>query len=106
VNTAQSARKENGNVATWALAVAQLVSWGSVYYGFSLFVVPMEQSMGWSRTDTNAALSVGLLVSGLAAYPLGTWIDQWRSSDLPRYSLALFGSRSDATCTRERSASS
>ena len=75
VNTAQSARKENGNVATWALAVAQLVSWGSVYYGFSLFVVPMEQSMGWSRTDTNAALSVGLLVSGLAAYPLGTWID-------------------------------
>jgi hypothetical protein len=34
-----------------------------------LFVVPMEQTMGWSRTDTNAALSLGLLVSGLAAYP-------------------------------------
>jgi MFS family permease len=62
-------------VATWALAVAQLVSWGSVYYAFSLFVVPMEGAMGWSRTATNAALSVGLLVSGLAAYPVGTWID-------------------------------
>ncbi|MGC7404000.1 MFS transporter [Pandoraea pneumonica] len=68
-------KEENGLAATWALALAQLVSWGSVYYGFSLFVVPMEQAMGWTRTDTNAALSFGLLVSGLAAFPLGTWID-------------------------------
>jgi Arabinose efflux permease len=64
-----------GTVATWALAVAQLVSWGSIYYAFSLFVVPMEGAMGWSRTATNAALSVGLLISGLAAYPVGKWID-------------------------------
>ncbi|MGF6303206.1 MFS family permease [Paraburkholderia sp. WC7.3d] len=35
----------------------------------------MEQTMGWSRTATNAALSVGLLVSGFAAYPIGRWID-------------------------------
>jgi predicted MFS family arabinose efflux permease len=64
-----------GAIATWALAVAQLVSWGSIYYAFSLFVVPMEGAMGWSRTATNAALSVGPLISGLAAYPVGTWID-------------------------------
>ncbi|CAE6853109.1 hypothetical protein R69746_07453 [Paraburkholderia aspalathi] len=64
-----------GAIATWALAIAQLVSWGSIYYAFSLFVVPMEGAMGWSRTATNAALSVGLLISGLAAYPVGKWID-------------------------------
>lgn len=62
-------------LVTWALALAQLVSWGSAYYSFSLLVVPMEQTMGWSRTATNAALSVGLLVSGFAAYPIGRWID-------------------------------
>jgi len=45
-----------GAVATWALAAAQLVSWGSIYYAFSLFVVPMESALGWSRTATNAAL--------------------------------------------------
>ncbi len=61
--------------ATLALAIAQLVSWGSVYYAFSLFVVPMEQTMGWGRMSTNGALSTGLLVSGLAAYPVGKWID-------------------------------
>lgn len=65
----------NDRLVTWALALAQLVSWGSVYYSFSLLVVPMEQTMGWSRTATNAALSAGLLVSGFAAYPIGRWID-------------------------------
>jgi MFS family permease len=73
--TAKSNNGTSGNLATWALAVAQLASWGSVYYAFSLFVVPMEHAMSWSRTETNAALSVGLLVSGFAAYPIGTWID-------------------------------
>lgn len=65
----------SAGLVTWTLALAQLVSWGSVYYSFSLLVVPMEHAMGWSRTATNAALSVGLLVSGFAAYPVGRWID-------------------------------
>jgi MFS family permease len=59
-----------------ALAVAQLVSWGTLYYGFSLFVVPMAAELGWSRISINGALSLGLLVSGLAAYPVGAWIDR------------------------------
>ncbi len=75
MTTRTTAKPNNGTFATYALAAAQLVSWGSIYYAFSLFVVPMESTMGWSRTATNAALSVGLLVSGLAAYPVGTWID-------------------------------
>ncbi|MEX3948992.1 MFS transporter [Paraburkholderia sp. EG287B] len=70
-----SDRKPGENTATWALAVAQLVAWGTVYYAFSLFVVPMEFELGWSRASTDAALSLGLLVSGLAAYPVGRWID-------------------------------
>ena len=60
----------------FALAAAQLVSWGSIYYSFSLFVVPMEAELGWSRTSLNGALSFGLLLSGLAAYPIGAGIDR------------------------------
>lgn len=59
-----------------ALALAQLVSWGSIYYSFSLFVVPMESELGWSREWLNGALSLGLLVSGLFAYPVGALIDR------------------------------
>jgi hypothetical protein len=35
-----------GYGATRALAIAQLVSWGTVYYAFSLFVVAMKRAMG------------------------------------------------------------
>jgi MFS family permease len=60
----------------WALSAAQLVSWGALYYSFSLFVVPMERELGWSRTMLNGALSLGLLTAGLCAYPVGSWIDR------------------------------
>lgn len=70
------ARASNGWPFLWGLATAQVVSWGSVYYSFSLFVVPMETELGWSRAEINGALSLGLLISGFAAYPVGTWIDR------------------------------
>jgi hypothetical protein len=66
----------SGWALIWALAIAQLVSWGSLYYSFSLFVVPMEAELGWSRTMLDGALSLGLLVAGLLAYPVGAWIDR------------------------------
>lgn len=78
--TAEQARAiPRDSAAGWplivALAVGQLVSWGSIYYGFSLFVVPMETDLGWSRTAINGALSLGLLTSGFCAYAVGSWID-------------------------------
>lgn len=58
-----------------ALSFAQLVSWGTIFYGFPLFVVPMEADLGWSRAELNGALSLGLLVAGLVAVPVGRRID-------------------------------
>ncbi|HMK68743.1 MAG TPA: MFS transporter, partial [Stellaceae bacterium] len=66
----------NGWPLIGALALAQLVSWGAIYYGFTLFVVPMEAELHWGRTAINGALSLGLLISGFAAFPVGTWIDR------------------------------
>lgn len=47
-----------------------------MYYGFSLFVLPMQASLGWSLTLLNGALTLGLLIAGLCAYPVGAWIDR------------------------------
>jgi MFS family permease len=63
-------------VMVWTLAVAQVISWGSLYYAFSLFVVPMQESLGWSRSLLNGALSLGLLATGAVAFPVGAWIDR------------------------------
>jgi MFS family permease len=60
----------------WTLAVAQVISWGSLYYAFSLFVVPMQETLGWSRPLLNGALSLGLLSTGAVAFPVGAWIDR------------------------------
>jgi MFS family permease len=73
---AHAATEPRSWTMVWALAAAQLVSWGILYYGFSLFVVPMESELGWSRTALNGALSLGLLVAGLFTYPVGAWIDR------------------------------
>jgi MFS family permease len=60
----------------WSMAVAQVISWGTLYYAFSLFVVPMQESLGWSRPLLNGALSLGLLSTGVVAFPVGVWIDR------------------------------
>jgi MFS family permease len=63
-------------VMVWTMAVAQVISWGTLYYAFSLFVVPMQESLGWSRPLLNGALSLGLLSMGVVAFPVGAWIDR------------------------------
>ena len=68
--------RQNPWVMVWTMAIAQVVSWGTLFYGFSLFVVPMEESLGWSRPLLNGALSLGLLSTGIVAFPVGAWIDR------------------------------
>src|SRR4051812_50081297 len=58
-----------------ALSTAQLVSWGSIFYGFALFMDPMLRELGWSTPDVTAAFSAGLVASGLGAVPVGRLID-------------------------------
>ncbi|OWY58706.1 MFS transporter, partial [cyanobacterium TDX16] len=58
------------------LSIGQLISWGLVYYTFPLFIAPMEQELGWSRSSMFGALSAGLLVAGLCSIPVGAWIDR------------------------------
>lgn len=60
----------------WMLSLGQLISWGLVYYTFPLFVVPMTQELGWSRSALFGALSAGLLVAGLSSIPVGALIDR------------------------------
>ncbi len=60
----------------WALCVSQTAAWGTVYYSFSLYVGPMQAELGWSATELNGALSLGLLTWGLAAFSVGAWIDK------------------------------
>jgi cyanate permease len=59
----------------WALAITQTVGYGVLFYAFSVFTLPMEAELGWSRAQTSGAYSLALLLSGLAAVPIGRWVD-------------------------------
>jgi MFS family permease len=73
---AKTQRLYYGWVIALALAVTETVSWGIVYYSFSVFLVPMETELGASRAQLSFAFSLALLVSGFAAIPAGRWVDR------------------------------
>jgi predicted MFS family arabinose efflux permease len=57
------------------LSLAQLITWGGVFYTFSLLLEPVEHDLGLTRSQSSLAFSLALLAEGLAAYPIGRWID-------------------------------
>ena len=59
-----------------ALCVTETVTWGIVYYGFPVFLRPMERALGASRVAITGAFSLGLAVSALSALPVGRWLDR------------------------------
>jgi MFS family permease len=58
------------------VSFAQVVSWGILYYAFSVFITPMSAELGWSRVALNGAFSLLLLTEGIAAVPVGRWLDR------------------------------
>lgn len=64
-----------GWIQVVALSVTETTSWGILYYSFSVFLAPMGGELGWSRAEMTGAFSVALAISGLAAAPVGRWLD-------------------------------
>jgi predicted MFS family arabinose efflux permease len=58
------------------LGIGQICSWGSLYYSFPLIAEAMRSDLGWSKPDLYGAATMGLLLSGLVAYPVGSAIDR------------------------------
>lgn len=58
------------------LSLAQLITWGSVFYTFALLVEPVERELGLTRAQSSLAFSLALLAEGAAAWQVGRWIDR------------------------------
>ena len=61
----------------WVFAVTQIVSWGSLYYAFSVLLVPMEQDLGWDRNTLVGAFSLSMLCAAIGSWPAGALIDRY-----------------------------
>jgi MFS family permease len=60
----------------WAIGCGQLVNWGVLYFAFGVLLLPLEQSLGSSRTVIAGAFSIGLLISAAAAPAVGRLADR------------------------------
>jgi predicted MFS family arabinose efflux permease len=58
------------------LACTQIISWGSLYYAFSILAPGIQRELGWSTTLVFGAFSWSLLVAGLVATPIGILLDR------------------------------
>ncbi|HZB62488.1 MAG TPA: MFS transporter [Microvirga sp.] len=58
-----------------ALSLGQLVSFGTIFYAFALFVDPMGRELGWGKSELTAAYSLALGTSAFCAVPVGRLID-------------------------------
>jgi MFS family permease len=58
------------------LALTETTSYGVLAYAFGVFLLPMQQELGWSRTALTGAYSLAIIVSGVAAIPVGRWLDR------------------------------
>jgi len=58
------------------LAITETISWGVVYYAYSVIITTLEGEFGWSRAQVTGAFSLALLISGGMAVPVGFWLDR------------------------------
>ena len=66
------------------------VAVGVSQYAFGLFIVPIEETFGWTRTEISASLSFAA-VGGLSAPFLGRAMDRFGARPIIVLSLAVFG---------------
>ena len=60
----------------WGLTATQIMGWGNLYHCFPLYMQQMQAEFGWSMTESNISLTIGLVVADLIAIPVGHWVDR------------------------------
>ncbi|MFC5760327.1 arsenite efflux MFS transporter ArsK [Rhizobium sp. GCM10022189] len=63
--------------AVAALGLTQVIGYGTLYYSFSILAPAMARDLNWPSEWIFGALSLALLIGGLAAPAMGKWIDRF-----------------------------
>ena len=88
------------------LAVAQTISWGILYYALTVLMLPTQRDLGFSTATLTGAFSLALAVTGIAAVPIGRWVDRRARPELAVHAKSTSGGWSGAAATVRQAASS
>ncbi|MEV6848872.1 MFS transporter [Actinoplanes sp. NPDC051411] len=59
-----------------ALAITQTVGYGTLYYAFAVFLVPVSATLHTSTTAVTGTFTASVLASAALAVPVGRWLDR------------------------------
>ncbi|MCH9036588.1 MAG: MFS transporter [Chloroflexi bacterium] len=88
IGEVRAARPNYGWAVIAVVFASMAISIGGSHYAFGLFVVPLEDQFGWSRTQVNAALSFSA-IAGLTAPLVGRALDRIGARPVMSASLLL-----------------
>ncbi len=77
-----SGRLYYGWVILLTVSVTEVISWGILYYAYSVFILPITTDLGVDQLTGATGYSVALLANGLAAPLVGWWLDRYGSRGL------------------------
>ncbi|MBP0622972.1 MFS transporter [Cupriavidus consociatus] len=60
----------------WILGLTETISWGTLFFAFTVFIEPMIRSTGWSRPFLAGGYSLGLLVWAMCSFAVGRLLDR------------------------------
>lgn len=81
----------NDKFSISALGLAQICSWGTLYYSFPQLAEAMMGEYHWNKSEVYGALTVSLLFSAVAAVPIGWIIDQGRGRQVMTFGSIVAG---------------
>ena len=88
--TPERSQAVRGTAIVAVLFSSTAIAVGASQYAFGLFILPIEEAFGWTRTEISASLSFAA-VGGLTAPLLGRAMDRFGARPILVLSLAVFG---------------
>ncbi len=78
----------------WPIAAVTFAALGAVLgtaqFAFGVFIIPLEEEFGWTRTEVNVALSLGIL-TGVASPLAGRYMDRFGARWVMAIGLGIIG---------------
>ncbi|CAG2149601.1 MFS transporter [Cupriavidus plantarum] len=60
----------------WTLGLTEVISWGTLYFSFTVLIDPMQRALGFSKPFLAGGFSLGLLVWALCSFAVGRLLDR------------------------------